>query len=57
MSQTIAYIHTSTGTQDVNNQKLGILEFARQSNLNVDEYVEVTISSRKSSFESPFFKE
>lgn len=49
MNKTIAYIRASTGKQDVNNQKLEILEFARQSNLKVDEFVQVTISSRKTS--------
>ncbi|HFE67236.1 MAG TPA: resolvase [Chloroflexi bacterium] len=49
MSKTIAYIRASTGKQDVNNQKLEILEFARHANLKVDEFVEITISSRKTS--------
>ena len=49
MSKTIAYIRTSTSKQDVNNQKLEVLEFARRKNLQVDEFVQITISSRKSS--------
>jgi DNA invertase Pin-like site-specific DNA recombinase len=49
MSKTIAYIRASTGKQDVNNQKLAILEFARHANLKIDEFVEITISSRKTS--------
>lgn len=49
MSKTIAYIRASTGKQDVNNQKLEILEFARRANLKVDEFVQITISSRKTS--------
>lgn len=49
MSKTIAYIRASTGKQDVNNQKLAILEFARHAILKVDEFVEITISSRKTS--------
>ncbi|MFQ5434927.1 MAG: recombinase family protein [Anaerolineae bacterium] len=49
MSKTIAYIRASTGKQDVNNQKLAILEFTRHANLKVDEFVEITISSRKTS--------
>jgi DNA invertase Pin-like site-specific DNA recombinase len=49
MSKTIAYIRASTGKQDVNNQKLEILEYERRSNLKVDEFVQITISSRKSS--------
>lgn len=49
MSKTIAYIRASTGKQDVNNQKLEILEFACHSNLKIDEFVQITISSRKTS--------
>ncbi len=49
MSKSIAYIRASTGKQDVNNQKLAILEFARHANLKVDEFVEITISARKTS--------
>jgi DNA invertase Pin-like site-specific DNA recombinase len=47
MSKTIAYIRTSTDKQDLNNQKLEILEFARKKNLKVDEFVQITMSSRK----------
>lgn len=47
MSKTIAYIRTSTDKQDLNNQKLEILEYARKKELKVDEFVEITISSRK----------
>lgn len=47
MSQTIAYIRTSTDKQDLNNQKLEILEYAREKDLKVDSFVEITISSRK----------
>ena len=47
MSQTIAYIRTSTDKQDLNNQKLEILEYARKKDLKVDSFVEITISSRK----------
>lgn len=49
MSKTIAYIRASTNKQDLNNQKLEILEFARKKDLKIDEFVEVTISSRKTS--------
>ncbi|HEU5376148.1 MAG TPA: recombinase family protein [Ktedonobacteraceae bacterium] len=49
MGKTIAYIRTSTDKQDLNNQKLEILEFARKKELKVDEFVEITISSRKTS--------
>jgi DNA invertase Pin-like site-specific DNA recombinase len=47
MSKAIAYIRASTDKQDLNNQKLEILEFARKKELKVDEFVEITMSSRK----------
>jgi DNA invertase Pin-like site-specific DNA recombinase len=47
MVKTVAYIRVSTDKQDLNNQKLEILEFARKKDLKVDEYVEVAVSSRK----------
>jgi DNA invertase Pin-like site-specific DNA recombinase len=49
MSKTIAYIRTSTDKQDLSNQRLEILEFARKQDLKVDEFVEITMSSRKTS--------
>ena len=47
MSQTIAYLRTSTDKQDLNNQKLEILEWARKKDLKMDEFVQITMSSRK----------
>lgn len=49
MSTVFAFLRASTGKQDLNNQKLAILEYAQQHNLKVDEVVEITISSRKTS--------
>jgi DNA invertase Pin-like site-specific DNA recombinase len=49
MSQIIAYLRTSTDKQDLNNQKLEILEWASKKDLKVDEFVEITMSSRKTS--------
>lgn len=49
MSKTIAYIRASTDKQDLNNHKLEILEFARKKDLKVDDFVQITISSRKTS--------
>ena len=49
MSRTIAYIRASTDKQDLNNQKLEILEFARKKEVKIDEFVEITMSSRKTS--------
>src|SRR5712692_41079 len=47
MSETIAYLRTSTDKQDINNQKLEILEWARKKDLKIDEFVQITMSSRK----------
>jgi DNA invertase Pin-like site-specific DNA recombinase len=49
MGKTVAYIRASTDKQDLNNQKLEILEYARQHSLQVDDFIAVTISSRKTS--------
>lgn len=51
MAKTIAYIRTSTDKQDLNNQKLEIFEFAKKNKLEVDEFIQMTISSRKTSKE------
>ncbi|STX81520.1 site-specific DNA recombinase; e14 prophage [Legionella busanensis] len=47
MSKTIAYIRASTDKQDLNNQKLEIYEFAKKNKLVVDDFIQMTISSRK----------
>lgn len=47
MGKILAYLRTSTDKQDLNSQKLEILEFARKRSLNIDEFVEIAISSRK----------
>ena len=44
---TTAYLRVSTGSQDVANQKLAILEYARQKKFPIDDFVEMQISSRK----------
>lgn len=49
MGKTVAYIRASTDKQDLNNQKLEILEYARQNKLTVDEFIQITVSSRKTS--------
>jgi len=45
--KTIAYIRASTNKQDINNQRLEILEYARKHKLQIDEFLEITVSSRK----------
>jgi DNA invertase Pin-like site-specific DNA recombinase len=49
MAKVIAYLRASTDKQDLNHQKLEILEFARRQILHIDEYIEITISSRQTS--------
>ena len=51
MAKTIAYIRTSTDKQDLNNQKLLIFEFAKKNKIEVDDFIQMTISSRKTSKE------
>ena len=48
MSKTLAYLRTSTDKQDLNNQRLEILEYARHNDLHIDDFIEITISSHKS---------
>ena len=45
--KTIAYIRVSTDKQDLSNQKLEILEYSRQHDLKVNDFIEIEISSRK----------
>ncbi|HGO6693937.1 TPA: recombinase family protein [Legionella pneumophila] len=51
MAKIIAYIRASTDKQDLNNQKLEIFEFAKKNKLEVDDFIQMTISSRKTSKE------
>lgn len=46
--KTIAYLRVSKNTQDLNHQKLAILEFAQQESIRVDQFISLTVSSRKS---------
>ncbi len=47
----VAYLRVSKDSQDVNNQKLAILEFAQREQIKVDHFVHITVSSRKSTKE------
>ncbi len=51
MAKTIAYIRASTDKQDLNNQKLEIFEFAKKNRIEVDDFIQMTISSRKTTKE------
>ena len=45
---TLAYIRVSKDSQDVRNQRLAILEFAQQEHLEISAFVELSMSSRRS---------
>jgi DNA invertase Pin-like site-specific DNA recombinase len=47
MDKTIGFIRLSTDEQDVDRQRLNILELARKKNLRIDDWVEMTLSGRK----------
>ena len=46
--KTIAYIRVSTATQDLDQQRLAVWEYAHQNRLTIDEFVTVKASSSKS---------
>lgn len=46
-NKTIAYLRISTDKQDLNNQKLEILEYCQKHNFKISEFIEATISSRR----------
>jgi len=45
--KTVAYLRISTGSQDLTNQKLAVLDYARQNRFAIDRFVEAQASSRK----------
>lgn len=45
--KTFAYLRVSKSEQDVKNQRLAILNFAREKDIRVDDFFEISISSRK----------
>lgn len=49
MDKIVAYLRTSTDKQDLSHQKLELLEFARKNDMRIDTFIEVTLSSRKTS--------
>lgn len=51
MAQTLAYIRVSDDKQDVKNQRHEILEAARLKNLKIDDFVSLTMTSRKTAGE------
>lgn len=49
MGKVVAYLRASSDKQDLSHQKLELLEFARHKTLKIDSFIEITISSRKTS--------
>lgn len=49
MSQTIAYIRASTDKQDNQNQRHEILAYGNKEGVRIDDFIEVTMTSRQSS--------
>lgn len=45
--KTVAYLRISTGSQDLANQKVAVLDYARRQRFTIDRFVEVQASSRK----------
>ena len=45
--KTVAYLRVSTGSQDLANQKMAVLDYARQQQFTVDRFAEAQVSSRK----------
>ena len=41
--KTVAYLRISTGSQDLANQKLAILDYARQNRFAIDRFVEARV--------------
>ena len=48
MGKVVAYLRTSTDKQDLNNQKLEVLEYARRKKIHIDDFLAISIFSRKS---------
>ena len=46
--RTVAYLRVSTAQQDVRSQRLAILEYARQHDFRIDDFIEATASGQAS---------
>lgn len=51
MSKVLAYLRTSTDKQDLNSQRLEILEYARQHSIQIADFIAISVSSRKTPYE------
>lgn len=45
--KTVAYLRISTSDQDIDNQRLAILDYAHHQRITIDEFVQAQVSSRK----------
>lgn len=45
---TIAYLRVSKDSQDVKNQRLAILDFARREHMKIHEFMELKVSAKRS---------
>jgi DNA invertase Pin-like site-specific DNA recombinase len=46
--KTIAYLRVSKDTQDTDNQRLAILDYAHKNKIEIDKFIKISASSRKS---------
>ena len=49
--KTIAYLRVSTDKQDIDKQRLSILDYAQRNNIKINKYIEIEASSRRSTKE------
>ena len=47
MARTLAYLRTSTDKQEITHQKVEILEYARRERIHVDDFIAISISSKR----------
>ena len=47
MNKILGYLRVSTDKQEINNQRLEILNYAQRERMTIDDFIEKTISSRK----------
>lgn len=47
MPEIVAYLRVSTDKQEINSQKLSVLDYANREGWKIDRYVEIVVSSRK----------
>ncbi|MFT5196934.1 MAG: DNA invertase Pin-like site-specific DNA recombinase [Candidatus Promineifilaceae bacterium] len=47
MGKYLAYLRTSTDKQDLNNQKMEVLEYANRKGIKIDDFIAISVSSRR----------